>query len=65
MPLGKMAAIIEITASDQITVGKQHRKLLFIGTNGGGVQRHDIGTILKIGDAPEPFGLALGAKVTT
>jgi hypothetical protein len=50
-----------VAGLDQVAVGEQHRRVGFLGLDAGGVDRHHVGPVGKIGDAPEALGLALGA----
>ena len=50
----------DIAGLDQIAVGQQHRRLRLVRLDPRGEHRHDVGPVGEIGDAAEPFRLALG-----
>jgi hypothetical protein len=50
-----------IAALDEIAVAEQHRRLLAIGLDAGGVDGKDIRPVKEIGDAAKTFRLALRA----
>ncbi len=52
---------IEVAGSDQIAVRQQQRRVCFVSLDACRVDRHHIRPIGEIGDAAEPFRLALGA----
>ena len=62
LPGDPVAPVAQFAAVHRVTVGQQHRIVLPVGHQRGGVARHDIGSIRKVGDAPETFGFALGAE---
>src|ERR1700689_3980765 len=49
------------TLRHQIAVGEQYRRLVLVGFNAWGVDRHHVRTVEKISDAAEALGLALRA----
>ena len=59
-----MAAIVKITAGNQVAVGEQNRAGMLVTDHGGGEFAHHIRTIGKTGDGAEPLGLALGAIIS-
>jgi hypothetical protein len=54
-------AVAEIPVGHPIAVGQQDRIALPVGHDGGGEHRLHVGPVEVVGDAAEPFRLALGA----
>src|SRR5262249_37574262 len=50
-----------IARCDEVAVGEQHWCFGFLGLDAGGVDRHHVGAIRKIGDAAKAFSLTLRA----
>ena len=54
---------VDAPALDQVAVAEQHRRLVAVRLDPGGVDGQHVGTVEEIGDAAEAFGLALGAVI--
>ena len=50
-----------LARGDEVAIAEQDRRLLSIGLDPGGVDRHDVRSVGEIGDAAEALGFALGA----
>ncbi len=63
-PACEMAACVarHIALLHQIAVGQQHRIADLVGAQRDAVMRHHVRAVEEVGDAPEPFGLALGEE---
>ncbi len=58
---GEVAPILQLTGTDQVAVGQQHRRRLTVADQGGCETRHDIRSIRIKGDLAKALGFALGA----
>jgi hypothetical protein len=56
-----MASLTQVALFDQIAVGQQNRRGRLVGIDRDRPDRQNIGPVRIKRDAPEPFGLALGA----
>ena len=54
-----VAAVVQIGLPDQVAVREQHGERLTVRAQRDAVLRHHVRPVRKVGDAPEPFGLAL------
>ena len=61
LPAHEVPAVRPLAGLHRVAVRKQHRERRLLGLDGGGEARHHVGPVEEIGDAPEAFGLALGA----
>ncbi len=58
---GEVAPFLQLTGTDQVAVGQQHRRRLTVADQGGCETRHDIRPIRIKSDLAKALGLALGA----
>jgi hypothetical protein len=54
-----VAAVVQIALLDQVAVGQEDREAPLVGTQRDGVDRHHVGAVEEVGDAPEALRLAL------
>src|SRR3546814_1692879 len=62
VPLRPMAPTVQIAAAHWIAIGKQHREGGLVCFHPNAVDAQYIRPVREEGDAPETFGLALGAE---
>ena len=63
LPHHVTAAVVQDAAFDVVAVGKHHGVPPRVRDDAGAVPRHHVRAVEEPGDLPEPFGLALRAKV--
>ena len=59
VPLGEVAAVVELALFEQVAVAQQHRVGRLVGAQRDGVDRHHVGPVEEVGDAAKALGLAL------